>query len=394
MVFKDLRPDKAAMMHRSARRKLAGLLSAAVVVTLSAGPARAGGVTARVGDVTKVKGQRTNTLIGMGLVTGLNGTGDGDDYLPSMRPLAAALKQFSNPVTSIEELGGSKNVAIVMLEAVLPEFGAREGGTIDVQVSTFGAAKSLKGGRLLVTPLLYHDRTVQKVFATASGLVQVLSEDDPTTGVIRQGATLEEDVLLHFLATGRELPFGATWIEPDRRYITLVVGDVHASWAMVHEIATAINTELAQTADVEQVALAVDPKNVVVLVPPGQDVASWIREGERTMLLVPEAEARVIVDRRSGTIVVSGDARISPVIISQKGLTITVTPSAGDTDPSLAVPEAQSFVAIDPSRAGDTHVGDLLEALKPLNVPIEDRIEILTKIHRLGKLHADLSFEE
>ena len=145
---------------------------------------------------------------------------------------------------------------------------------------------------------------------------------------------------------------------------------------MVHEIATNINTELALTADVAQVALAVDPKNVVVEVPDGQDVASWIREVERVVLLVPEAEARVIIDRRSGTIVVSGDARISPVIISQKGLTVTIS----QQEDTAGIPSLQSFVAVDPSKAGSSHVGDLLEALKPLNVPIADRIEILTKI--------------
>jgi len=349
------------------------------------------GVTARVGDVTKLKGQRTNTLVGMGLVTGLSGTGDGDGYLPSMRPLAAALKQFSNPVTSIDELGGSKNVAIVMIEVTIPEFGAREGDRLDVKVSAFGACKSLEGGRLLITPLLYHDRSVQQVFAFASGALEVRGKDDLTTAVIHNGATVEEDVLLHFTARGRELPFGSTWIQPEARYVTLVVEDAHASWAMVHEIATAVNTELARTADVEQVAEAMDPKNVVVLVPEGQDVASWIREIERTTLLVPDAEARVIVDRRSGTIVVSGDARISPVIVSQKGLTITVAPPAAAN--AAVAPTTSAFMAIDPSRAGDTHVGDLLEALKPLNVPIEDRIEILTKIHDLGKLHAELMFE-
>jgi flagellar basal body P-ring protein FlgI len=124
-------------------------------------------------------------------------------------------------------------------------------------------------------------------------------------------------------------------------------------------------------------------------------VASWIREVERTVLLVPEGEARVVVDRTSGTIVVSGDARISPVIVSQRGLTITVAllvPEEGGA--AAGVGEPQPFVAIDPSQAGDVHVGDLLEALKPLNVPIGDRIEILTKIHRLGKLHAELIYEE
>jgi flagellar P-ring protein precursor FlgI len=376
-------------MH--AKRRTIGI--AAAMIGLVAAAASAAGVTARVGDVTKVKGQRTNELIGMGLVVGLAGTGDGDEYLPSMRPLAAALKQFANPVTSIEELGGSKNVAIVMVSARLPEFGVREGSTIDVHVSTFGSAKSLKGGRLLTTPLLYHDRNIRQVFAYATGAIELNENNVLTSGVIRNGATVEQDVLLRFKATGRELPFSSSWIKSEANYITLVVDDTHASWAMVHEIATALNTELAQTADVEQVALAVDPKNVVVLVPASQDVASWLREVERTVLLVPEAEARVIVDKKTGTIVVSGDARISPVIISQKGLTITVTPPAPAGQPAAAA-GFTNFMAVDPSQAGDAHVRDLLEALKPLNVPVEDRIEILTKIHQLGKLHAELVFED
>jgi flagellar P-ring protein precursor FlgI len=375
------------------KRSIQSVTLAVLAALVASATVEAAGVTARVGDVTRVKGQRTNELVGMGLVVGLPGTGDGDGYLPGMRPLAAALKQFSNPVGSIEELGGSKNVAIVMVSAKLPEFGVREGGTIDVHISTFGAAKSLKGGRLLVTPLLYHDRNVHQVFAFAAGHIEIASELTATTGIIRNGATIEQDILLRFQAKGRELPFTSSWIRPDENYVTLVVGDEHASWAMVHEIATAVNTELAQTADVEQVALAADPKNVIVLVPARQDVASWLREIERTVLLVPEAEARVIVDRTSGTIVVSGDARISPVIISQKGLTITVAPQPAP-DQAATVPTSTNFLSLDPSHAGDAHVSDLLDALKPLNVPVEDRIEILTKIHQLGKLHATLSFED
>lgn len=379
-------------MARTALKKFGIVCTALAMLWSVPAATQAAGVNARVGDVTKLKGQRTNKLIGMGLVTGLSGTGDGDEYLPSMRPLAAALKRFANPVASIDELGGSNNCAIVMLEAVLPEYGVREGDTVDVQVTAFGAAKSLKGGRLLITPLLYHDFSVQKVFARASGKIEVLDDTELVTGIIRDGATVEEDVLVRFLATGRELPYGADWIDPNSRYITLVLDDAHASWAMVHEIATSINTELALAADVEQIALAVDPKNVIVLVPPTQEFASWIQEVENAVLLVPDAEARVIVDRRSGTIVVSGNAKMSPVIISQRGLTVTVTQQPGEPQEITGSP-LQSFVALDPSQAGDVNVGDLLEALKPLNVPIEDRIEILTKVHKLGKLHAELIFE-
>jgi len=355
---------------------------------------RADSVTVRVADLTKIKGQRTNTLVGMGLVTGLAGTGDGDDYLPTMRALMSALGRLANPITTVDELGGSDNVAIVMLEATIPEFGAREGDRISVKVTTIGAAKSLQNGRLLAAPLLYHDRAINDVFAYAAGPVRVLDVQGPTSGIIDRGATVERDVLLHFLARASDLPFSSSWIQPDRRYITLVTDDPHASWAIAHEIATAINTELSETADLPQVAQAMDPKNIVVVVPDHQDVAAWIREVEQTVVLVPEGQARVIVDRTSGTIVVSGDARISPVIVSQRGLTVTIAPPPPDGQPVQPVAGQSRFVAIDPGSAGDVHVADLLEALKPLNVPVNDRIEILTKVHQLGKLHAELIFEE
>lgn len=374
--------------------KYMALLIATLLALATSPSAFAQGVTVRVADVTKIKGQRTNTLIGMGLVTGLDGTGDGDDYLPTMRALMSAIGHLANPVTTIDELGGTENVAIVMIEATVPEFGAREGDRIDVKVTAIGSAQSLVGGRLLTAPLLYHDRAINDVYAFASGPVRPLGVGPLTSGIIDRGATVERDVLLHFLARASDLPFSSNWVRPDFQYVTLVIDDNHASWAIAHEIATAINTELSNTADLPQVAQAMDPKNIVVLVPFGQDVAAWIREIERTIVLVPESEARVIVDRTSGTIVVSGDARISPVIVSQRGLTITIAPPLDPESPPAPLLSQSNFVAIDPNRAADVHVGDLLEALKPLAIPIEDRIEILTKVNRLGKLHAELIFEE
>ena len=115
--------------------KYMALLIATLLALATSPTAFAQGVTVRVADVTKIKGQRTNTLIGMGLVTGLDGTGDGDDYLPTMRALMSAIGHLANPVTTIDELGGTENVAIVMIEATIPEFGAREGDRIDVKVT-------------------------------------------------------------------------------------------------------------------------------------------------------------------------------------------------------------------------------------------------------------------
>jgi flagellar P-ring protein precursor FlgI len=369
---------------------------AALVVAVSASLARAD-VTARIADVTHLKGQRINRLVGMGLVTGLKGSGDGDDYLPTIRPLAQALQQFANPVMAAEDLKDTKNVAVVLLEAVVPENGAREGDRIDVQVTSFGAAKSLEGGRLLISPLVYHDRAVDKIFAFASGPLRIVNKDKPTVGVIDGGAVLEEDVLLAFVALGRELPFINGWIQPDDQYVTFVIDDAHAGWAMAAAVAEAINAELSLSADVERVALAADSRNVVVLVPKFQrhDPASWIRDIEVLAVLMPEGEARVTIDRHTGTIVVTGDARISPVIVSQRGLTVTVLNPQPTPDPANPKVETKTFIDLQTEASErSAHVSDLLEALNRLQVPIEDRIAILTEINRIGKLHAKLMFKE
>lgn len=366
------------------------ILAAGVVTAQALG----GEVTARIADVTHLKGQRINRLVGIGLVTGLSGTGDGDDYATTMRALAEGLKNLAAPVISLEELKDTKNTALVFVEVWVPDQGVREGDRVDAQVTSFGAAKSLAGGRLMPCPLVHYDTRIQTVFAYASGPIEVTSEDDLRSGVVRGGAVMEEDLLLGFLASGRELPFTNAWIEPDEQYVTLVLDDTHAGWALAHEIAITIDSELSLAADVDHVALAADPRNVLVLVPRGQNVASWIRDIETMALLVPDAEARVTINRHTGTIVVSGDATISPVIVSQKGLTVTILPPGPNERPGgTAVAGPQMFVAIDPKGVGGAKVADLLEALNRLSVPIEDRIAILTEVHRLGKLHAKLLYE-
>lgn len=371
------------------------VISFGLIATLLAASAPAADVIARVGDVTHLKGQRVNRLVGIGLVVGLSGTGDGDEYAAAMRPLAEALRKFANPIQSLEELQDTRNVAIAWVTATTPETGGREGDRVDAQVSAFGSAKSLAGGRLLPTPLLFHDTSISSpVYAIAAGRIETPDRAVLTQGSIRGGATLEEDILVGYFAYGRELPYTNTWIAPDARYVTLVLDDAHAGWTLASEIASAISSELSDTAMVTRVATAVDPKNVLVLLPESQDAARWISDIELTPLLMPSSEARVIANRQTGTIVVSGDARISPVVVSKRGLTITVAPADANQPDSALVPASRSFVALDPSKAGGGHVADLLEAFNRLAVPVEDRIDILEEIHRQGKLHARLLCEE
>src|ERR1019366_4412929 len=107
----------------------------------------------KVADITRIGGARTNVLTGMGLVVGLKGTGDGGSYMPAIRPLAALLSKFADP-TSVAELSNASNVAIVQITATMPANGVRNGDHLDVYVLSTGAAASLRGGRLFVTPML------------------------------------------------------------------------------------------------------------------------------------------------------------------------------------------------------------------------------------------------
>jgi flagellar P-ring protein precursor FlgI len=368
-----------------------------VVASLSSGLAAWGQIpTARVGDVTHLQGLGRNVLVGYGLVTGLDKTGDGGKFLPTMKAVAEMMRRFGADIESTADVQTSKNTAVVMLEVVIPDHGGREGGLLDVAVTAV-AAKSLEGGRLLPTPLVYHDRNVEGLFGFASGRI-IVDAATPTTGIIRDGARLEKDVFTNVVATGAALKangINSPWIQPEQTYLTLVLDDAHAGWSMAASIAQAVDKELGVSADLERVALAVDSKNVVVVLPSHQrgDPASWIRDVERTPILMESGEARVTINRRAGTIVVTGDTRISPVVISQLGLTVTVVNPLAEGKVPIPATMQQEFVALDNEQTRQANVRDLLEALNRLKVPFKDRVSILEEIHRAGKLHARLMYE-
>ncbi len=359
-------------------------------------PAAGQAPVARVGDVTRLQGQGQNVLLGYGLVAGLDRTGDGNKFLPTMMALAAMMTRFGANIASLEDIGGSKNVAIVMVDVVIPEHGAREGDLLDVAVTAV-AAKSIEGGRLLPTPLVYHDRNVEGLFGFARGRI-VLDGPTSTAGLIRGGARMEQDVFINVVVTGAELRASglmSPWIDPLETYITLVLDEAHAGWSMAAAVSQAVDKELSMSADVERVALAMDSKNIVVLLPQHQrgDPASWIRDVEQTPILMESNEARIAVNRKTGTIVITGDTRLSPVVISQRGLTVTVLNPREDGSVPRAPFETQDFVALDSEEDRQPNVRDLLEALNRLKVPFADRIAILEEVHRAGKLHAKLLYE-
>lgn len=361
-----------------------------------------------IGDITHLQGSRINRLEGWGLVGGLAGTGDGGDYAPTMRALAQVHKHFANPVVVLEELEDVDNVAIVLVEATLPRDGAREGETIEVTVSSFGPAESLKGGRLLPTPLVGPNPDDSRIWGIAGGPIHLTDEEVPTVGRIAQGATLERNWVHNYIANGRELLDGhvaqadylTKWIRADEPYITFVIDPGHAEFRIAYMIAQAINESeaLLDTTGSNtnaQIARAFDPRTVIVRLPATErdNPAPFLARLESLPVRMPFTEARVNIDRKSGTIVISGDVEIAPTVITHKGLTITTVKP--ELPPTLNNPkvEQSDWAALDPQNKAGAKLQNLLDALNQLKVPAQDKITIIERLHEMGKLHANLMVE-
>ena len=332
----------------------------------------------RVADVTRISGQRTNLLTGLGLVVGLKGTGDGGDFMPAIRPLATMLSKFNEPAT-VKELGDANNVAVVSITATVPKDGVRDGDQLDVIVQSIGAAASLRGGYLFVTPM-QGPLPGSGIFALASGPVTLEDPTTPTVGRVPDGLTMEADLPAQYIDNGR---------------FTLVVDDAAASWTTASTIAKIIND--AEGEDGHLLAVAVDPKNVVVSIPHVErDRPDSFISRVQMLPLQPQqiaTEARVQVNEKAGSLVITGDVEISPVVISYKGLTITtVTPTPQPTvvNPQVRTTEA---VALDTSGKGGSRLQDLVDTLDRIKVPAADRIAIVKELHKTGRLHAKLIVE-
>src|SRR5688500_5009033 len=167
-------------------------LAASFAVALVAQPAFA----VKVADIPRLGGQRTNVITGVGLVYGLKGTGDGGDFGPAIKPLAAMLSRFNNP-TLPNELKNATNVAIVSLIATVPSTGVRDGDHIDVRVISLGKSSSLRGGHLFITPMqgpMPEPMNQPRLpLALSEGSLVIEDPTTPTVGVIKGGCVMEAD---------------------------------------------------------------------------------------------------------------------------------------------------------------------------------------------------------
>lgn len=340
----------------------------------------------RIKNLVEFDGVRGNDLVGHGLVVGLNGTGDGIRNAPFTEEIMSnILERLGVNVTG--EQFRPKNVAAVFVTATLPPF-SRSGSQIDVTVSAIGDAKSLLGGTLIMTPLNAADGQIYAVAqgtiiaggAVAEGQAAAVIQGVPTSGVIPSGARVEREVdfELASLSTVR-----IALREPD--------------FTTAGRIETAINATLGR-----QVAMMLDSGTVRLDITAmnARSPAHAIGRIEN-ILVQPERKARVVVDQRSGTIVMGQDVRISRVAVSQGNLNlrvqerpIVVQPNPFAEGTTIVVPrtdvgiEEEAGVALAEVSPG-TSLSEVIAGLNALGVAPRDMIDILKSIKAAGALHAE-----
>jgi flagellar P-ring protein FlgI len=342
------------------------LCASAVLLAAMARPALAW----RLGDAVRMDNEVPNQLLGVGLVVGLNGTGDGGDFLPTMHPLEAMLKQLDDPVMLDKEMKNANNVAIVLLTIDVPAQGAHSGDTLDIKVSAL-AAKSLEKGNLVLVPMYAPQAGEGKklVLASAHGLISLPDEKHPTQGVVKGGGVLIEDILPEEIKDGT---------------FTFVLLPNWASHQMASAIADQINEYIGPNE--KPIATALGPTSVQIVIPAAQRRNPTPFISDLMNLRLPDipGPAKVVIDHASKTIVCTGEVEVSKALVSQGSLTVTI--GEPDNPPGTKVP----FVALDTKKAGDARLKDLQDALNLLKVSADDRIAIIEALYRAKALKADL----
>lgn len=312
---------------------------------------------ARLKDIASIRGVRENQLIGYGIVVGLKGTGDGKTEFTS-KSMVRMLDKLGIKLDSPDLQ--SKNVAAVIVTATLPAF-AKAGNPIDVTVSTIGEAASLQGGTLLQTPLRAAN---EQIFAVAQGSISIGGEGKDlhtTSGRIPNGALIEKDVQSDFAS--RKM-FRLTLHNPD--------------FTTAARAVLTINKELGGLFAVAKDAGTIDIVTPFAYENRGVELLATIE----SINVNPDSVARVVINEKSGTIVIGERVKISRVAISHGNLAVKV----GNETGKKGVTSDDKVAVLD----GGVSVGDLVQALNRLGVSPKDLISILQSIKAAGALHGEL----
>lgn len=364
-------------------RTLQAALLAALAIILMPMPA---GATSRIKDLANIEGVRQNQLIGYGLVVGLNGTGDTLNNIPfTKQSLQAMLERLGVNVRGAQLRTG--NVAAVMVTANLPAFGT-QGTRMDVTVSALGDSKSLQGGTLLVTPLLGADGNVYSVAQgsvaiggfQAEGEAAKITRGVPTVGRIANGGIIE-----------REIEFALNRLSNVRLALR------NPDFTTAKRIAAAVN-DFIGTATAEPL----DPSTVELTIPAQYrgNVVSLLTEIEQ-LQVEPDLAAKIVIDERSGIIVMGRDVRVSMVAVAQGNLTVTISetpqvsqPNAFSRGTTQVVPRTRIGVQEDGKKLALVKEGvslqQLVDGLNALGIGPRDLIAILQAIKAAGAIQADI----
>jgi len=336
-------------------------------------------------DVTQIEGVRDNQLVGYGLVVGLNRTGDTQQTYFTVQTLANSLQRMGvqiSPSTVVV-----KNVAAVFVTATLPAF-ARPGMKIDVTVSSVGDAKSIVGGVLLLTGLR---ATNGQVYAEAQGPMAIggysegsggstKSVNHPTVGRIAEGATVERDAAVDL-----------------SRFRTISLLLQNPDFTAARDVADAINKEFGKT-----IANALDSRRIDVdVVASGVTSVPTLISRVQNLSINLRSPAKVVVNERTGTIVMGGDVRLSPVSVIHGSLTIDVQTTNSVVQPApftsaqaVTVTNTKTTVGDAPAQSiqleEGANVDELIKGLHAIGATSHDVISILQAIKAAGGLQADL----
>ena len=341
----------------------------------------------RIKDLANIDGVRGNDLVGYGLVVGLNGSGDSLRNSPFTEEIMAGLLERLG-VNVTDEAFRPKNVAAVIVTATLPPF-ARAGSQINVSVAAIGDAKSLLGGTLVMTPLNAADGEIYAVAqgsvlaggAEASGAAASVVQGVPTTGTIPSGARVE-----------REVAFDFSQMTSLRRALR------NPDFTTAARVEAAINRKLGRG-----IAELIDSGTITIdMAALGQVNPARLMGQIETITVEPETVARVVIDHKSGTIVMGEDVRISRVAVSQGNLTLRVreAPVVSQPNPfaageTVVVPRSQAEITQEPGIgfaevSGESSLSDVVAGLNALGIRPRDMIDILKAVHATGALHAEL----
>ena len=343
----------------------------------------------RVKDIAAVAGVRSNQLVGYGLVVGLDGTGDQTTQTPfTVQSMKSMLNQFGITLPAGQTLQ-LKNVAAVMVNADLPAF-SKPGQSIDITVSSIGNAKSLRGGTLLLTPLKAVDGNV---YAVAQGSLIVggfgaqgsdgskITVNIPSVGRIPNGATVERPVPTQF-GDATSLIFNLN--TPD--------------FTTAHRLAKTINDTMGLGT-----ARAVDASSVQVNAPlnPSQRV-TFVSMLENLQVHPDEGPARIIVNSRTGTVVIGRNVRVLSAAVSHGNLTVTIKPKTEVSQPTTPLAGGQTAVTQSTDitiNQGDKRMflfepgvdlNDIVQAVNQVGAAPGDLVAILEALKTAGALRAEL----